>query len=387
MPLGNEVAMWYNGLPLQEKDALWAHFQNRVRAGAPLAFHEVVQEAYEVRAPRGGDVAIPAQAQQAAAQPVFGQVIYYDAEQLQQLQFAGYNFGPKAEAEEPDNMPVDWKCLNVFKVGADPEFVAVQPGGALELASNHIPHAGPVGYDHNGAVAEVRPAASRSTLRLIQNMAALLNDPLKMRGLEKFRLKAGAVFKHPARALGRGNIESLGGHVHLDIKFEQPGAWTPKYRTRLLALDRLTFQLEELDILPRVESRERRAAGNYGAFSDTRPAGTKPRLEYRSPASWLHRPEAAFCCLTGYKLAAYSPEAALDLLPKEPDARALKNFFERFRAEDDDCALLMERFLSGGVKKVQGDPSEDFREAWRDLGWAAAKSVKIHRARREEVID
>lgn len=273
--------------------------------------------------------------------------------------------------QEADQMPAHWKALNPFRVGCDPEFVAIQKDGQLYPANAALPGNGPVGWDHNGRIAEFRPRASRSIKTLIQHLYALIHDEVRLGSIRNYRWKSGGLYQYP----NLRNFEALGGHVHLDVPYQAPETATKDYTERLSALDRLTLHFEELDILPRGESRRRRTESHYGQFGDTRPAGPRlqPRLEYRSPASWLFSPRTAFAVLTGYKLAAQEPAATLALLGKTPSSKELKRFFAEFAGADDDTRLLCEKFVSdGGLMAVRGDVDADFRETWSKLPAALA---------------
>jgi hypothetical protein len=259
--------------------------------------------------------------------------------------------------EEEDKMPPKAQLINSYKIGSDPEFICLGAKGELQEVTALLAPYGRVGYDHNGRIAEIRPSASRCALTHTRNIAELLNGE-GAKPIRNYRWKAGGFFK------GDYNRESLGGHIHFDLPFAESAKYVP-------ALDRLTQQLEDCDVLPRTECAERRKHGqNYGRFGDVRPAGRGKvqRLEYRTPASWLFDPKTALYCLTTYKLAAAEPAVALDMLSKEGSAGELRKFLETFRGKDDDADFVLEKFLEkGGLRTIKGNPDADVRAAWERL--------------------
>lgn len=269
------------------------------------------------------------------------------------------------------------KLINDFKVGADPEWIMLGPKG--ELVQADIPAHGRVGTDHGGRIMELRPTPSRSCLRLVQNMARLLNLPC----LERWRgarWRAGGLAKYGSRN------ESLGGHVHLGLSFTQAyhritpkqlrDALTTSYtyapirnvdailanharsEAAIEALDALTLVYENLDILPQKEATGRRRAGGYGALGDVRESDG--HLEYRTPVSWLFNPRTAYFILTGYKLAAAEPAS----FAVKGGWNSLADWISRFASKDNDAARVTEKFTS--LPAVQGDPDRDFKELWAD---------------------
>jgi hypothetical protein len=315
-----------------------------------------------------------APAPEAAMQPGVAQQpgMYYNVDLIRQmqdqlLQQAQWNAQPVFQErvprevpelpEEEDKMPPKAQLINSYKIGSDPEFICLGAKGELQEVTALLAPYGRVGYDHNGRIAEIRPSASRCALTHTRNIAELLNGE-GAKPIRNYRWKAGGFFK------GDYNRESLGGHIHFDLPFAESAKYVP-------ALDRLTQQLEDCDVLPRTECAERRKHGqNYGRFGDIRPAGRGKvqRLEYRTPASWLFDPKTALYCLTTYKLAAAEPAVALDMLSKEGSAGELRKFLETFRGKDDDADFVLEKFLEkGGLRTIKGNPDADVRAAWERL--------------------
>lgn len=297
--------------------------------------------------------------------------------------------------QEVDSEVERIKLINDFKVGADPEWILL--GAKGELVVPDLPAAGQVGTDHGGRILELRPTASRSCLRLVQNMQRLLNSPR----LEKWRSpkwRAGGVAKYAGRQ------ESLGGHVHLGLTFNANyhglsakelerhlnssscyyDSSTGSYRAidvekaqellkvharseaAIAACDKLTTVFEELDILPQKEASERRRGGHgYGRLGDVRESSG--HLEYRTPVSWLFSPTTAYFTLTGYKLAAAQPEG-FDVASSAKSFRGdwayLRDVYRRFAPYDNDAARCAEKLYDHS--QVQGDPDCDFKDLWSD---------------------
>lgn len=274
------------------------------------------------------------------------------------------------------------RFANTFLVGCDPEFVVLN-NGAYENLPGFLPQQGPIGFDHGGIVGEFRPEPAKGTYTVLKRLQELIASPTMDR-VRNRKWRAGAVVKAvvPAQLraahVGRdGNRTiTLGGHVHFDFPGAGRGADTHLFNERLNAWGRLTRLLERLDILPRVESEQRRAeavrAGqHYGALDDWRPAGDHDRrVEYRAMPSWLYHPKVAFLALTGAKLAAVAPQMALDTLKfRQPSFNDLCAFFELFRHRDHNARRVLEKLLDAkDIRRVHADPDADFKENWGELG-------------------
>lgn len=274
------------------------------------------------------------------------------------------------------------RFANAFLVGCDPEFVVLN-NGAYENLPGFLPQNGPIGYDHGGLVGEFRPEPARGTYTLLKRLQELIASPMleRVRGQ---RWRSGAVVKARvppalrAARVGRDGARTitLGGHVHFDFPGAGHGADRHLFDARLAAWGRLTRILERLDILPMVESVQRRdearrAGQTYGELTDWRPAGNdNRRMEYRAMASWLYHPKVAFLALTGAKLAAVAPQMALDTLKfRQPGFKDLCGFFELFRHRDMNARRALEKLLDAkDIRKVHADPDVDFKETWKELG-------------------
>lgn len=272
------------------------------------------------------------------------------------------------------------KVLNKFLIGCDPEFAGLSSAGNLINFSRHgIPHDGPVGYDHDGWVCEIRPEPALGTYTVVKRLQALIKGLPAMTGVAK--LRAGAHVKGSAE---RQRGVTLGGHVHLDlspfgqgikkgrygVEYDNSGLRRtpcPEHLTRVKALDKITAYLEALDILPTNESLSRRGAGQgYGHWGDVRI--DNGRTEYRTMASWLDKPTSAMICMTAAKLAASEP-TTVEFVATKAAFPTLVEWFERFKSADINARRVTEKILSMGHKGLVASPDDDFREKWGSLGF------------------
>jgi hypothetical protein len=275
---------------------------------------------------------------------------------------------------EPPIIRGDDKGLaNDFLIGCDPEAAAlrkytrseydgnlptpsirdVETEEPVNLADYGLSYEGPVGYDHNGRVLEIRPSPFRGAYALTKEIQKIINHhpsmvSLKSRGL---KLRAGAMVVRP----GRRSL-SLGGHIHLGVD--------PAKKDLVNALDRVTGTLERLDVLPSHECRQRRE-GEYGHFGDTRSAEDHfgdLRVEYRTMPSWLYDPKVTFIALTAAKLAALDPAHALEMLPQRTSVgwQRLRTWVDGFKDKDENAARL------AGILEVpiEAAPDENVFEVW-----------------------
>jgi len=295
----------------------------------------------------------------------------------------------RSEGDVP-SPEVEEVVVNSFLVGCDPEFVVFDAAGEGVNLSHKLPHAGQIGWDHSGYVAELRPQPAKGTFTLVKRLKELMMraDSLDLGN----KWKAGAVSRLAGRTV------TLGGHVHLDISPLKEGyvhetsvvrdpdnpeqvlveeTWTDEHKARVKALDTITARLEQLDILPNHESQTRRSSGDYGHYGDVRvqrhlkydPAYRPSwhlHTEYRTMASWLYDPRNAFLCLTAAKLAAAEPQVALEHIKRTTIPwKQLVNWFELFKEKDVNARRLVDKVLSQGHKALVADPEVDFRERWK----------------------
>lgn len=281
------------------------------------------------------------------------------------------------------------RFLNPWMIGADPEFVCMQTAGGIKRVDNIIGHDGPIGYDHNGYVVEVRPEPARGAFGLIKKIHTILNskEAEKIRG---WKWRAGAyVAGNREGGAGRG-AETLGGHVHFDFPppvREQRGFVPPDAVPALIeeeennpfqgvldAQDRVYNLLEKLDIIPSKECAKRRELGmrnppgaQYGRMGDWRQSNDGRHVEYRTYPSWLYHPHVAFLVLTLAKLAAARPELAKEAL-KYPSYKKLVDFVDNFKFKDSNARRVSEKMLEGkDLKFLQHDPDADMRNTWEHI--------------------
>jgi len=279
--------------------------------------------------------------------------------------------------------------INTFQIGCDPEFVALGVDGKLinvcpdcgndeneeECRKELVPEDGEIGWDHSGRVLELRPKPTQGTFALCRRLQRLVKDACEI-PLKASKFRAGATCAG----------EMLGGHVHFGFPLKYtdrkpdarwfsagevpanytiPVALDDKLVQTISALDKVTYILEHLDILPMGESANRRK-GKYGKWGEIR--DSDGHLEYRTMASWLYDPRVAFLCLTAAKLAAADPRGTLDALAKVTSFEGVKGWMELYKDKDANARRACEKVFTLGLKSVQVDPDVDFRERWKELG-------------------
>lgn len=254
------------------------------------------------------------------------------------------------------------KLINEFLIGCDPELLVLNAEKQHVNVRPFISQNGVVGWDHNGDVLEVRPRPAKSSFTLLRHIWEALN-------IEKFGIwqyRAGAYFKTPTRSL------TLGGHIHINLPLKKTEV---ESRLRVLALDELTRNFEELDILPKAECFLRRKRGKeiglnnpdhaYGSFGDVREKANGARLEYRTMASWLFSPITSLLCLTAAKLASAAPrETFSTFLMGDVSKGRLVRFFEMFKEKDADAARVTEKVFESGLE-LSRDPAADVMQTWK----------------------
>lgn len=278
------------------------------------------------------------------------------------------------------------RLVNTWLVGCDPEFVVMDKEGRVFNVARVMGQRGTVGWDHNGHVVEIRPEPAHGTYALVKRIQKEILTNKMLAAVSSMKWRAGAALRAPltqtdglADAAGT-RLLTLGGHVHLDMPPANAEGDPEEHERRVAALDKLTRQLEHLDILPAGECSTRRndphaRRNGYGQFGDVRTAGGereggRTRMEYRTMASWLYHPKTAFICLTGAKLAAVAPQVALETLKTGANAWGnLQRFFEYFKSRDSNARRVVEKLLEDRtVKSLQFEPDCDFREKWTELG-------------------
>lgn len=292
--------------------------------------------------------------------------------------------------------------VNEFLVGADPEFVIVDDDSALRQFKENREFeiaAGKVGPDHGGYVAELRPTPARSTYTLVKRIQKLLNAPNWTDKERQYKWLAGPVQEvttgggvYPdcgcccvnccdCEEDGEGNtlVQPLGGHVHLDIRADNP-TWDE-------IVDALDVQhrfLEDLEIFSQDDCAARRTEG-YGQYKVVtcnhptrdrvgketidRGDGDYPadeyHMEYRTPPSWLFHPRVAMLSLTGAKLAAADPKGTLESFVGKPvHLNTLTNWYDRYAGKDANAKRVAETLLTA---KLKFKTSTDLKTTWKEL--------------------
>lgn len=258
------------------------------------------------------------------------------------------------------------RTVNTFKIGADPEYIALDKAGQHFNVKAYTNKEKEVGWDHSGDVLEVRPQPSRCTYRLIRRIRKLLLEHEVSKTLIKdgIRFRSGAYLRIPRKVI------TLGGHVHFDIPFSAHSSYVgdnidlayllPENKNRIKRLNELTKLLEQLDILPQIESQQRHGYcnNNYSGPLSVRCGNKDNHLEYRAMASWLHSPIAALVCLTAAKLAAAHPEVDIN--------ENLKKYFEFFKSKDTDAARVYEKIFERKLK-LEAQLDVDLQDSWKSI--------------------
>lgn len=266
--------------------------------------------------------------------------------------------------------------VNSFLIGADPECVVVNKAGEHVNVKPFTVKDADVAWDHEGDVLELKPKPAKSTYRLIRRMRKLILLDAVSKDLigHGYKFRGGAHFKTPKR------IITLGGHVHFGLPFATTQHYNDYYdgngdnmsmnlftkdnQERVKALDRLTVCLENLDILPKEESKHRRKVGqNYGKLGAVRCANDDNHWEYRSMCSWLHSPVSAFICLTSAKLAAFHPDS---ITAEFKEVKDLKELFEKFKSKDLDAARAIEMIFERKIP-LEAQVDLSLQDTWKSL--------------------
>lgn len=171
-------------------------------------------------------------------------------------------------------------------LGADLEFMLRGKTGKIVPASRYFPRKGEVGCDdrtlHGDAgllpLAEIRPPAATSPLRLVEHIRGALTEAAQLCPSRKIKWVAGSM---PFRGF------PIGGHIH--FSGVAPGSRLVRMLDTYVGLP---VALLEEPLTARVRRQK------YGFLGDTR---RKPHggFEYRTPGSWLVSPEisTAVLCL------------------------------------------------------------------------------------------
>lgn len=256
------------------------------------------------------------------------------------------------------------KYLNSFRMGCDPEFVALKSAGAPVNVNTIVAQPkGPFGSDHNGRVVELHPEPSRSVYVVVRNLRELItNGPL---ALQEYRWRAGGVYSWDycdvdPRIAGPGQV-AMGGHIHIGLKND---TWIEK-TAAIQAMDQLTRLMEQLELLPSGEMLRRRTSTPYGQYGATKVSGADLHLEYRTMCSWLYDPKIAMLAMTGAKIASVFPKESLEYLKKPASRGLLQGYFDAVRVPDRDVQRVQEKVPLG---LIVAEPDRDLKVAWKALG-------------------
>lgn len=242
--------------------------------------------------------------------------------------------------------------VNNFLVGADPEFVVMEPPAVVNAQklypTNLRPKEAFFGWDHAGYVVEPHPTPDISVRKVVQNIKRCLDGLSVPFGNKKWRAGAYIAGVNTGLVTVRRNI-GLGGHVHLD--FPEPTA------IQIRAFDSIYATLLNLEILPPAESHSRTNITGYGRTGDIR--FEHGHMEYRSLCSWLFSRKAAMLSMTAIKLAAVDPKSCAKAFTSKGD---FKNWFETFAGKDDDAKWIIEKPYFEG--DLTARPDRDMKSIW-----------------------
>lgn len=248
--------------------------------------------------------------------------------------------------------------VNRFLVGADPEFVLVEPKAYAAGLSSAYVHASTMkfrtgqayGADGSGRQVEIRPKASRSALKVLASMMSTLRWMAIMTpGTRKLDWHAGA-YKFS---------DGLGGHVHFGRKSPTSmviGRATEQDEVRALDAICETFLL--LGIYPMAEMNARRKT-QYGKLGDIRKQTYG--YEYRTFPSWMDNPWSAYLSLTCAKLAVVDPTLVERIERDSKQGNRIENLLAYYQGRDDDAKLCYTKLQMDGFPKHYGG---DFKGRW-----------------------
>lgn len=275
--------------------------------------------------------------------------------------------------------------INGFKLGCDPEFSLVEPKTGLAVEPRAAGFRSPnihIGEDC-GVFVELRPNPAPSAYELCKTLKGLIeHDSLKSVRESGYKFRSGGIVtvkRERYYGTTRECKVSMGGHLHFGRKGLDE--WTKMVSSvkmgyasvpyQIPMLNRLTSVLENLDILPREESDQRRRSGGYGNLGDAYRGDRTTSHEYRKMCSWLFRPHIAFLAITLAKLVMAQPAYFKSTVKDKDSYDKLRAFVELFKERDQDAARLMEGILALPLNKVQADPKVDFYPFWE--AWTPCK--------------
>jgi len=236
---------------------------------------------------------------------------------------------------------MNWKLMNRFMMGADPEFILTnnRDGGYLFAESMGLDTLRAFGADMSGRQAELRVAPSRSCVELLAGVLETL------RWMNVFLGEPQVEWRAPAFYVRDG----CGGHIHF-------GRRRPYRPAEIKNLDRATGLLLAAGVLDANENRNRIANG-YGRNGDFRiqPHG----YEYRTTPTWLCSPEVAFITLVISKLTLLHPQPFP--VSQTGAVHQLMNLLALYKGLDDDAAIAYAWIKRNGLPRHQVD---NFKMRW-----------------------
>lgn len=256
----------------------------------------------------------------------------------------------------------NYRLLNRFKLGADPEFVFDIGGERKDASAFNMRPGVFVGADQNGRLAEIRPEPHRSALHVVGSIMASLRllAPLFPRTLD-YNWRAGAWLYD----------DGIGGHIHFGRK-------RPTRPMEVAAMDGLAHVLYALRVFPNDQQARRQQGDRYGQVYG-QPSDYRLQVhgyEYRSLPSWLDSPWLAYFCVTLAKLAILNPGlvAAWDGLAN-PSVDNVRYLLANYRGVDDDAALCLYALERHGLPVWHGD---DFKNRWGAVNYRTNDYVGIN---------
>ena len=166
----------------------------------------------------------------------------------------------------------------VLTIGADPEFLVYRDGQKVS-ANSVLPSStrAEIGTDGCSSTGELRPAATKDPLQLVENVSILLNK------LNAYHLNG----EYEIVAGNGSRNNTTGGHIHFGMR---------KSVGLIRLFDWVSIYLQPLE--PKASAKSRRRS--YGELGTTggefNLSGVRDQpwgFEYRTPCSWITTPEIA----------------------------------------------------------------------------------------------
>src|SRR5690348_1062968 len=234
--------------------------------------------------------------------------------------------------------PKEWRLLNHFSLGADPEFIFTDKiGKYIHAQTCDLNTLAAFGCDMAGRQAELRAYPSRSALEVVASL------------IETLRWMNACVPVGKLNWIGCPNWERDGcaGHIHF-------GRQSNKRAAEIKALDKITKLLINSGLWMNSDIEGRGQAG-YGKYGDYRVQSYG--YEYRTTPTWMASPWFAYFVIVVSKLALLHG----DIFVKGDSLQQIKNLIAAYKGKDDDAALVDKAL------RVHGFPvyfNDDFKARW-----------------------